>query len=84
VAEDFGPSELTVKHFVRKQGNAFITIHILVLVHLDVCGSLLARLTVVTSPVIRVVSVSIRRPLSLNRLTGGDVKVGRSGLSSVA
>jgi hypothetical protein len=31
-----------------KEGDAFITIHILVLVHLNVGGSLLARLAVVT------------------------------------
>jgi len=35
------------------------------------------------SPIIRIVRVSVRRPLSLGRLTG-DVGVGRSRLSSIA
>ena len=83
---------------MRKRGDAFITIHILVLVHLDVCGSL-ARVVVtyprsnqkwkrgeissLTSPIIRIVRVGVSRPLSLLRLTG-DVWIGGSGLSSVA
>jgi len=54
----------------------------LVLVHLDV-SSLLARLTVVTSPIIRIVRVSVSRPLSLGWLTGGGGIV-CTGLSSVA